>query len=63
MLAISLPAASRQMSRSRRRTTTWTTGSMRSTGDKYGRSSSAVDHINSPEARSTTIRLERIAGG
>ena len=30
---------------------------------KYGRSSSAVDHINSPEARSTTIRLERIAGG
>ena len=29
---------------------------------KYGRSSSDVDHINSPEARSTTIRLERIAG-
>ena len=24
---------------------------------KYGRSSSAVDHITSPEARSTTIRL------
>ncbi len=30
---------------------------------KYGRSSSAVDHINSPEARSTTIRLERGIGG
>ena len=24
---------------------------------KYGRSSAAVDHITSPEARSTTIRL------
>ena len=26
---------------------------------KYGRSSSAVEHITSPEARSTTIRLTR----
>jgi hypothetical protein len=26
---------------------------------KYGRSSSAVDHITSPEARSTTLRLMR----
>ncbi len=30
---------------------------------KYGRSSTAVDHITSPEARSTTLRLVRSEGG